>query len=385
MNREIRYGRQSITENDVKAVSEALRADYLTTGPRVQEFEERFAQYVGAKFAVAVANGTAALHLSALALEVNESSKVITSPITFAATANCIKYCNGEVEFCDIDSDSILLDINEVREKLKSSPKGTYAGIIPIDFAGNPVNMEEFRLLADEYDLWIIEDSCHAPGGWFMDSAGNKQYCGNGKFSDLAIFSFHPVKHITCGEGGMITTDNEKLYNKLKILRSHGITSDRSLMEQDHGGWYYEMITLGYNYRLPDILCALGISQLERAHQGVERRNQIAVKYDAAFRDTPIRSVKPFKGNYHAYHLYVIEYDDRNGLYKYLRDHNIYAQIHYIPIHTLPYYKDSTKQAIRLPKSENYYEKGMSLPMYPTLSDEEQEFVIDKIMEYLRK
>ena len=222
----IPYGRQHITEEDIQAVIESLKSDYLTQGPRISEFETNFAKYIGAKYAVAVANSTAALHLCAMALDVKEGDKVITTPLTFAASANCVRYCGGEVVFADIDKDTYLLDLQSVRKLLETAPKGTYKGIIPVDFAGRPIDLEAFRALANEYNLWIIEDACHAPGGYFVDKANKKQYCGNGNFADLAIFSFHPVKHIAAGEGGMITTNDEALYKKLLLLRTHGITRD---------------------------------------------------------------------------------------------------------------------------------------------------------------
>ena len=211
----IPYGKQNITAEDIRAVVEALKSDYLTQGPKIKEFEDAFAKYIGSKYAVAVSNGTAALHLNTLALGLKPGDKVITTPITFAASANCVRYCGGEVIFADIDPETYLLDINSVRKLLEGSPIGTYKGIIPVDFAGRAVDLEAFRSLADEFGCWIIEDSCHSPGGYFIDSKGNKQHCGNGNFADLAIFSFHPVKHIACGEGGMVTTNDETLYNKL--------------------------------------------------------------------------------------------------------------------------------------------------------------------------
>jgi len=258
INKPIPYGRQNITEEDIQAVVEVLRSDYLTQGPKITEFENAFASYIGSKYAVAVSNGTAALHLCAIAMETKPNDKVITTPITFAATANCVRYTGGQVVFADIDPDTYLLDIREVEKLLRNSKKGTYKGIIPVDFAGRPVNMEAFRALANEYGCWIIEDACHAPGGYFIDSKGLKQLCGNGDYADLAIFSFHPVKHITAGEGGMITTNNIKLYNKLLLLRTHGITKDPDFLIDNHGLWYYEMQELGFNYRLTDFQAALG-------------------------------------------------------------------------------------------------------------------------------
>jgi UDP-4-amino-4,6-dideoxy-N-acetyl-beta-L-altrosamine transaminase len=380
MTHPIPYGRQTITEEDIAAVVEALKSDYLTTGPRVAEFEEAFADYVGAPYAVAVANGTAALHLCTLALGVDENSKVITSPITFAASANCVRYCGGEVHFADIDPETLLLDIEAVRRKLEAAPKGTFSGLIPVDFAGYPVDMEAWRRLADEYGLWIIEDSCHAPGGWFTDSKGERQHCGNGKFADLAIFSFHPVKHIASGEGGMITTADKDLYEKLLHLRTHGIVRDPELMQENHGGWYYEMIELGYNYRLTDFQCALGLSQLKRADEGLARRRAIARRYDEAFAGTSVKSIIPPERVGHAYHLYVVQVKNRKEVYDYLRDRQIYAQIHYIPVHLLPYYRQFGYGPGDFPQAEAYYERCISLPMYPALTDQEQEWVIEQVL-----
>ncbi|MEO8416651.1 MAG: aminotransferase class I/II-fold pyridoxal phosphate-dependent enzyme, partial [Ginsengibacter sp.] len=229
----IPYGRQNITEGDILAVIETLQSDFLTQGPKVGEFEKAFASYVGAKYAVAVANGTAALHLCAMALRIESGQKVITTPITFVASANCIKYCGGDVMFADIDPQTYLLDITEVKKILNASPRGTYSGLIPVDFAGLVVDMEAYRKLADEYGLWIIEDACHAPAGFFTDSNGKQQLCGNGQWADLSIFSFHPVKHIACGEGGMITTNKKELYERLLTLRTHGITRKEEDFQND--------------------------------------------------------------------------------------------------------------------------------------------------------
>ncbi len=380
MNRKIPYGKQYISEEDIAAVSKALTADFLTQGPTILEFENKFAAYVGSKYAIAVANGTAALHLCTLALGVNEKSKVITTPITFTASANCVRYCDGEVDFADIDSETVLLSIESVRKKLALAPKGTYQGIIPVDFAGYPVDLEAYRKLADEYGCWIIEDACHAPGGYFTDSKGIKQRCGNGQYADLAIFSFHPVKHIACGEGGMITTNNEKLYQKIMALRTHGITKDPKKLTENHGGWYYEMHDLGYNYRFTDFQAALGISQLSRAPENLKRRKAIAKKYDEAFKGTAFEVILPDNNTGHAYHLYVIQTDNRKGLYDYLRTKNIFAQIHYIPVNTQPYYKDRGEYPT--PNANKYYDRCLSLPMYPTLTDEEQDWVVEQVKSF---
>jgi len=373
----IPYGRQHITEEDIAEVAATLSSDFLTQGPKIKEFEEKFAEYIGVKYAVAVSNGTAALHLSALALGVNKTSKVITTPITFAASANCIRYCGGEVAFADIDPSTALIDIDEVKKLLATVPRGTYTGIIPVDFAGYPVDLEKLRAIADEYELWILEDACHAPGGYFTDSKGIQQNCGNCTYADLAIFSFHPVKHIACGEGGMITTNNKNLYEKLLLLRTHGITKDPAAMQENHGGWYYEMQELGYNYRLSDINAALGVSQLKYADERLDRRIEIAKKYDEAFANTNVKIIQPEGNIKHAYHLYVVHVENRKGLYDYLRKHQIFAQVHYIPVPMLPYYQQLGYKIECYPNANAYYEKCLSLPMYPTLTDAEQDFVIE--------
>lgn len=393
----IPYGRQHITQTDIDVVVEVLKADYLTQGPRIAEFEQAFAEYIGCKYAVAVANGTAALHLCALALDVQAGQKVITSPITFAASANCIKYCGGEIVFADIEPESYLLDVDKVRALLEAAPKGTYQGIIPVDFAGRAVNLEAFRALADEYGLWIIEDACHAPGGYFVDSKGKQQNCGNGEFADMSIFSFHPVKHIACGEGGMITTNNKALYEKLLMLRTHGITKSKdgyqNSIELATGGvetdeyplWYMEMQELGYNYRITDMQAALGTSQLKKAKAGVARRREIAAEYEKAFVGKDYIKGQSGVVDGHAYHLYVIEVNDRLGLYKHLRSNHVYAQIHYIPCHLMPYYQAQGNKPGDQPCAEEYYKGCISLPMYPTLESEDQHRVIELIELYYKQ
>lgn len=386
MRKPIPYGRQSINDDDIKAVVETLKSDYLTQGPKIKEFEEKFAAYVDAKYAVAFNNATSALHTAAKALDVKPGDKVIVTPMTFAASANCIRYCGGDVKFCDIDPETYLMDINKLKEILKASPKGTYKGVVVVDFAGYPHNLEEFRDLCDGYGMWLLEDACHAPGAWFTDSKGNKQKSGNGQFADISIFSFHPVKHIATGEGGMATTNNPTLYKKLCHFRTHGITKDPELLHKNDGGWYYEMQDLGFNYRLTDFQAALGVTQLARADKGLERRQQIAKKYDEAF--AGIESIKTPKraGDiYHAFHLYIIQVPDRKGLYDYLHENGVYAQVHYVPLHLMPYYKELGNKEGDLPIVEEYYKHCLSLPMYPTLTNEEQDFVIEKIIEFINR
>lgn len=385
IDKPIPYGRQHITDEDIDEVISTLKSDYLTQGPKIKEFEDAFASYVEARYAVAVNNATSGLHLAAMAFGVKPGDKVIVTPMTFAASANCIRYCGGEVVFCDIDKDTYLMDIEKLKNMLASAPKGTYKGIVPVDFAGYPVDIEAFRKVADEYDLWILEDACHAPGGYFIDSKGTKQYCGNG-LADVGVFSFHPVKHIATGEGGMVTTNRKDIYDALCLYRTHGITKDPARLEENHGGWYYEMQDLGFNYRITDFQAALGISQLKRAQAGLNRRQQIADAYNKAFAEVSgIRTPYVADNVYHAYHLYIIQVADRLGLYNYLRENKIYAQVHYVPLHLMPYYRQFGNKRGDLPVVEEYYRHCLSLPMYPTLTDEEQQYVIDKVIEFVTR
>lgn len=384
----IPYGRQHLTDDDIAAVVDVLRGPFLTQGPHIAEFESAFAQYIGAHYAVAVANGTAALHLCCMALGVTAGTRVITTPITFSASANCVRYCGGEVFFADIDPDTVCLDVNAVRKLLEQHPKGHFSGIIPVDFAGYPADMAAFRGLADEYELWLLEDSCHAPGGSFLDAQGLEHRCGDGSLADLAIFSFHPVKHIAAGEGGAITTNDETLYKHLLRLRTHGITSKPAELTEfqpgdpERGGWYMELQELGYNYRLTDFQAALGTSQLHRADAMLDRRRTLARRYDDAFRGTNVTTIVPPSSIGHAYHLYVVQADDRKGLYDALRTKNIMAQVHYIPVHLMPYYRQFGWKPGDFPNAERYYARCLSLPMFPTLTDTEQEYVIEQVLAY---
>lgn len=382
INKKIPYGRHNITDEDIQSVINVLKSDFLTQGPTIKEFEDTFANYVDAKFAIAVSNGTAALHLNAIALNIKPGDKVITTPITFVASANCVRYCGGEVVFADIDPETYLLDINKVREILEKDIDNEIKGIIPVNFAGRVVDMEAYRALADEFNCWIIEDACHSPGGYFFNKANEKIMSGSGTYADLSIFSFHPVKHIAAGEGGMITTNDESLYKKILNLRTHGIQQDPEKKIENHGVWYYEMQELGYNYRLTDFQAALGLSQLGRADNGLQKRRDIAAIYQESFQGKPF--VKGQSGFVigHAYHLYVLEVKDRLGLFNYLRDHQIFAQIHYIPTHLMPYYSQFGWKQGDLPIAENYYKHCISLPIYPTLTKDEQQHVIKIIHDF---
>ena len=377
----IPYGRQNIDKNDIDAVVSTLQSDFLTQGPKVREFESIFAEYVGAKYAVAVNNATSGLHLSVLALKLKKGDRVITTPITFASSANCIRFVGGEVWLADINPDTYLLDISSVKKLIDSKPKGFFKGIIPVDFAGLAVNMEKFRALANAHDLWIIEDACHAPGGYFVDSNLKKNFCGNGKYADIGVFSFHPVKHIACGEGGMLTTNSEELYNKLMLLRTHGITKDN--MKENHGNWYYEMKELGFNYWLTDFQSALGITQLAKNIEGVKRRNEISSIYKSAFKGK-IKFQDLPQGTYNAHHLFVIEVENRKEFYDFLHSKGILVQIHYVPIHKLPYYNKIGYDDASLIHSEKYYSQCISLPMYPTLTNKELEYIIEMIFRFIK-
>lgn len=394
MSKIIPYGRQEITEDDIQTVIETLQSDFLTQGPQIAAFEEAFANYIGSTYAVALSNGTAALHLAVMALGILEDEYVICTPITFAASINCVKYCGGQVLFADIDPETYLMDLESVKSVIKSNPDKKIRGIIPVDFAGRVPQLDAFRKLAEEHHLWLIEDACHSPGGHFIDQNNQKQTAGNGRFAHLSVFSFHPVKHIATGEGGMITTNDENLYKRLLTLRTHGITRDTTLFEnsidfavgnsEDSAFplWYMEMQELGYNYRLTDFQAALGISQLKRANKNLEKRRAIARKYTEAFdQNPPIFHHSGFIEG-HAYHLFVLEVRDRKGLYDFLRTKGIFAQIHYIPVHLMPYYKKQGWKEGDFPNAENYYSRCISIPMFPSMKEEEIEAVISNIQAY---
>lgn len=382
MRKVIPYGRQRILKEDIDAVIDTLKSDFLTQGPKVKQFEENFADYIGSKYAVAVANGTAALHLSVLSLGIPGGAKVITSPLTFVATANAVLHAGGEIDFCDIDPHTLLMDINKLRKKLSDAPKGTYSGIIPVDFAGAAVKMDEFKALADEFNLWLLEDACHAPGGYFYNSSNEKHHCGDGNYADVAIFSFHPVKHIAAGEGGMITTNDYTLYQKLLKLRTHGITKNPDEIKNNHGGWYYEMQDLGYNYRLNEISCSLGLSQLNRAREELSKRKEIAQRYIEAFTNIPGLELVNDRLEGHAYHLFIIKTKRRKILYDYLKNYNIYPQIHYIPVHLQPFYQNLGFNRGDYPIVEAYYEDCITLPLFPSLTEDEVSYVIEIVKSF---
>lgn len=377
----IPYGKQEITESDINAVIKTLTSDFLTQGPKVKEFEEKFAAYVGSQFAVAVSNGTTALHLAVLSLGLQPRKRIITSPLTFVASANCALYAGGDVEFADIDPATLCIDPVIVENKIKSSPND-YQGIVAVSFAGYPAPLEALRKIAAKYNLWIIEDACHAPGAEYLDENSRWLKTGNGKHANISVFSFHPVKHIACGEGGMLTTNDKEIYEKLLLLRSHGITRNpEQFVNSSHGGWYYEMVELGFNYRLPDILCALGISQLSRIEENLSKRRDLARKYAEELSNLPIKLPIVPEDVKHAYHLFVIQTEKRSELYEHLKAKNIFTQVHYLPVHMQPYYVSRYgKQTFA--NTEKYYNGCLSLPLYHSLTSEEQSYVISSIREF---
>lgn len=372
----IPYGRQSIDDEDIQAVVKALSADFLTTGPKIAEFEQCVAEYVGAKYAVAISNGTAALHAACYAAGIGEGDEVITTPITFAASANCILYCGGKPVFADIDPFTYNIDPSDIKRKITKKTKA----IIVVHYAGQPCDMDEIHEIAQQYNLIVIEDASHALGAKYKGKS-------IGSLSDLTTFSFHPVKHITTGEGGMITTDNKDLYDKLMLFRTHGITRNMDLLSRDEGPWYYEQIELGYNYRITDVQCALGISQMKRLDDFILKRREIANRYDEAFVNNP-NIVIPFQkeGFENSYHLYVIQVKnrDRRRVFEELSSFGIGVNVHYIPVYTFPYYKELGYNNIICENAEELYRNIISIPMYPELSIEQQEYVIHKVLDVCR-
>lgn len=399
MSKLIPYGKQHITETDILAVTETLQSDFLTQGPEIEKFEKAFAKYIGSEYAVALANGTAALHLAVMALGIEEGEYVICTPITFSASVNCVRYCGGKILFADIDPETYLMDLESVKQVFDANKDKKIRGIIPVDFAGRVPQLDQFKSFAKQHDLWILEDACHAPGGSYISSNDQKINAGQCLDSDAAIFSFHPVKHIATGEGGMVTTNSKEVYEKLIVYRTHGITRDVSTFKnsiefasgntnnsyETYPLWYMEMQDLGYNYRLTDFQAALGISQLARADEGIKRRREIAKKYtDQLSKINGIINTSGFDEN-HAYHLFILEVENRRELYDYLRTKNIFCQIHYIPVHTMPYYQDQGFKIGDFPFAERYYSRCISLPMFPSLTDSEQDFVISEISHFYQK
>jgi len=371
----IPYGHQWIDEDDISAVADVLRSGWLTTGPKVTEFESAFIDYTGAKEAIAVSSGTAALHAAIAAIGIGPGDEVIVTPMTFAATANSVLFQSGIPVFADVDPETLLIDPARVEERITPATRA----IIAVDYAGHPCDYDVLQDIADRHDLILIADACHALGA---------QYKGRntGILADLSIFSSHPVKHICTGEGGMITTDNPDFSRRMRIFRNHGITTDHRQRE-DQGSWFYEMVDLGFNCRLTDIQCALGISQLKKLPKFLDRRREIAGRYNSAFAEFPeIVPLAVREEVLHAYHLYVVRIDfealgiNRTELFGTLREEGIGVNVHYIPVHLHPYYRQRLNTGPGLcPVAEAAYEQILSLPIFPGMTDDDIDRVIATI------
>lgn len=369
----IPYGKQTLDDEDIQAVVDVLQSDYLTTGPKVAEFEKKVAAYVGAKYAVAVCNGTAALHIACLAAGITQGDEVITSPITFAASSNCVLYCGGTPVFADIDAETYNIDPKEMEKKITDKTKA----IIPVHYTGQPCDMGTIQAIAKKHNLLVIEDAAHALGASYQDKM-------IGSISDMTCFSFHPVKPITTGEGGMVVTDNLEIYKRLLLFRSHGITRDENLMTENQGAWYYQQLELGYNYRITDISCALGCSQLDKLDDFIQRRREIAEKYNKAFsKVNGIKIPKQLEECNSGWHLYMIEVSEKNRkrVFDTLRAANIGVNVHYIPVYRHPYYQKHGYQECYCKNAEQFYSRAISLPIFPSLTSEEQQYVIDRVIE----
>lgn len=369
------YAAQWIEDDDIQAVADVLKSDYLTTGPKIAEFEQAFSRYVGAKYAVAISSGTAALHAACFAAGIKEGDEVITTPMTFAASANCVLYCGGQPVFVDIDPCTYNIDPEEIEKHITEKTRA----IIAVHFTGQPCDMDAIKDIAERHNLIVIEDAAHALGATYK----NKMI---GAISDMTCFSFHPVKHITTGEGGMITTDDEDLYKRLIQFRSHGITRDRTLLTHDEGPWYYEQQFLGYNYRMTDIQAALGISQLKKIDRFLNRRREIVATYNKAFADIN-GIITPYQmgGVQSAWHLYILQLKleglraTRKEIYAALQKKGIGVNVHYIPVYYHPYYKQLGYNQGLCPVAERLYERIITIPLYPKMSDEDVKYVIDAV------
>lgn len=370
----IPYGRQSIREEDIEEVVRVLRSDYLTTGPKVAEFDKVVADYVGAKYAVAVSNGTAALHIACLAAGIGAGDEVITSPITFAASANCVLYCGGTPVFADIKKDTYNIDPEDIERKITPKTKA----IIPVHYTGQPCEMDAITEIAKKHNLIVIEDGAQVISGEYK---GKKI----GSISDMTTFSFHPVKPVTTGEGGMVTTNNKELYERLKLFHTHGITREPELMDKQDGPWYYEQLELGFNYRITDIQCALGISQMRRLDAFAEHRRMLAARYNKGFAGCK-NVITPYQHPdcLSSWHLYMIQVpaDMRKSVFEKLRQAGIGVNVHYIPVYKHPYYQAHGYQDICCPNAEAFYAGAITLPLYADMTKEQVDYVVEKVIEF---
>lgn len=379
----IPYGRQAISQQDIDAVVEVLQSDFLTQGPKVPLFEKTVAEHVGATHALAVNSATSALHIACLALGLGEGDWLWTTPITFVASANCGLYCGAQVDFVDIDPVTYNLCPKELEKKLIAAEKTGKLPkvVVPVHFSGQPCDMQAIHALAQKYGFKIIEDASHAIGGKYQD-----EFIGNCRYSDITVFSFHPVKIITTAEGGVAVTNNPKLAEKLNLLRSHGITRDSNLMTHEPDGpWYYQQVELGYNYRMTELQAALGISQMQRLDEFVAQRHQLAQRYNQLLAGLPLTLPWQHPDSYSGLHLYVIrlQLDKINKthrqVFEELREAGLGVNLHYIPVHTQPYYQKMGFKQGDFPEAEKYYQEAISLPLFPELSQQEQDFVVDAL------
>ncbi|WP_032094395.1 MULTISPECIES: UDP-4-amino-4,6-dideoxy-N-acetyl-beta-L-altrosamine transaminase [unclassified Alteromonas] len=385
----IPYGKQHIDGEDIKAVVETLKSDWLTQGPAVPRFEQALAQYCNAQYAVAVNSATSALHLACLALSVGEGDTVWTSPNSFVASSNCALYCNAKVDFVDVDLLTGNMCVSALEDKLEKAAQNNTLPkvVIPVHFAGQSCDMKRIFALSSHYGFRIIEDASHAVGAQYENN-----FVGSCEYSDICVFSFHPVKIITTMEGGMAMTNDPALADSMRLGRSHGVTNDKALMtEPSHGPWYYQQVSLGYNYRMNDIEGALGVSQVKKLSLFIEKRNAIAKKYDELFKSCPrIHPLIVSDQSYSSYHLYVvrvldISQEQKKTLIERLRNEGIFAHLHYIPIHTQPYYDALGFNAGDFPNAEQYYQQAITLPIFPDLSSSQVEFIADKLITLLDK
>lgn len=381
----IPYGRQNISEKDIDAVIDVLKSDFLTQGPRVPQFEESVARYVGASYAVSVNSATSALHIACMALDLKAGDWLWTSPNTFVASANCALYCGANVSFVDIDPKTYNMSTTALEIKLKKAKaEGCLPKVvIPVAFAGQSCSMAKIKKLSEEYGFYIIEDASHAIGGHYKEHK-----IGACRYSDITIFSFHPVKIITTAEGGMALTNNENLADKMRLYRSHGITrNEHDMTKCSEGGWYYQQITLGLNYRMTELQAALGISQLEKIDDFVACRHKMAMRYNEKLSGFPFALPHQENDGYSALHLYPIllsESAQRKSLFNFLRDRKIGVNVHYIPVHTQPYFQNLGYEIGDYPEAENYYTRTLSLPIYADLTTTDQDYVISSIREFFR-
>jgi UDP-4-amino-4,6-dideoxy-N-acetyl-beta-L-altrosamine transaminase len=385
----IPYGKQDITKSDIDLVVKTLKSDFITQGPKVPEFENYVKTYCGATFAVAVNSATSALHIACLSLGLTKGDFLWTTPITFVASANCGLYCGAQVDFVDIDPLTYNLSVKALEEKLVDAEKNGKLPkvVVPVHFSGQSCDMKEIYDLSQQYGFSIIEDASHAIGGRYRNGS-----IGNCKYSDITIFSFHPVKIITTGEGGMALTNSELLSDRMKLLCSHGITKDPNKMNNSQDGpWYHQQIDLGFNYRMSDIHAALGISQLKRLNQYVLSRHEIANRYNSALEDFDVKLPYQHSYNYSSFHLYVVRLNGSNSklkrlnLFKKFNDHGIGVNLHYIPIYKQPYYQNLNIEYDSFPESELYYEEAITLPIFPNLHQDQQQRIIDILCDQLKE